>query len=30
MNPLISPSLLSANFSNLAEDLDMLNRSEAD
>lgn len=30
MNPLISPSILSANFSNLADDIDMLNRSEAD
>ena len=30
MNPLVSPSILSANFSNLAEDIDMLNRSEAD
>ena len=30
MTPLISPSILSANFSNLADDIDMLNRSEAD
>ena len=30
MNPLISPSILSANFSNLAEDITMLNQSEAD
>ena len=28
--PLIAPSLLSADFSNLARDIDMLNRSEAD
>ena len=28
--PLISPSLLSANFLNLREDLDNINRSEAD
>lgn len=30
MNHKISPSLLSANFSNLSVDIDMLNRSEAD
>lgn len=30
MSVLISPSILSANFSNLAEDIDMLNHSEAD
>ena len=30
MNPLISPSLLSADFANLARDIDMINRSEAD
>ena len=30
MTPLISPSILSANFSNLADDIDMLNHSEAD
>ena len=30
MKPLISPSILSANFANLAADLDMINRSEAD
>lgn len=30
MNQLISPSLLSADFSNLAQDIDMINRSEAD
>ncbi len=30
MSPLISPSILSANFGNLADDIDMLNRSEAD
>ena len=30
MKPLISPSLLSADFSHLADDMDMLNRSEAD
>ena len=30
MNPLISPSLLSADFTNLKADLDMINRSEAD
>lgn len=30
MNHKISPSLLSANFANLAADIDMLNRSEAD
>lgn len=30
MNQLIAPSLLSANFSNLAQDIDMINRSEAD
>ena len=30
MNHLISPSLLSADFSNLASDIDMINRSEAD
>ena len=30
MKPLISPSILSADFSHLADDMDMLNRSEAD
>ena len=30
MNHLISPSLLSADFSHLANDIDMINRSEAD
>ena len=30
MNHLIAPSLLSANFSNLAQDIEMINRSEAD
>ena len=30
MNPLISPSLLSADFTNLKADIDMINRSEAD
>ena len=30
MNQLIAPSLLSANFSHLAEDIDMINNSEAD
>ena len=30
MSPLISPSILSANFGNLADDIDMLNHSEAD
>ena len=30
MNPKISPSLLSANFANLAADLEMINRSDAD
>lgn len=30
MKPIISPSILSANFSNLAHDIEMLNRSEAD
>ncbi|MBR2630896.1 MAG: ribulose-phosphate 3-epimerase [Bacteroidaceae bacterium] len=30
MMPLISPSLLSADFAHLAKDLDMINRSEAD
>lgn len=30
MKPIISPSLLSANFGNLTDDLNMLNRSEAD
>lgn len=30
MNTIISPSLLSANFLNLAADIDMINRSEAD
>lgn len=30
MNPLISPSLLSADFAHLAKDIDMLNRSECD
>lgn len=30
MKPIISPSMLSANFSNLAADLNMINRSEAD
>lgn len=30
MNHKVSPSLLSANFANLAADIDMLNRSEAD
>ena len=29
-NPVISPSLLSANFANLEADLDIINRSEAD
>lgn len=30
MNPMIAPSLLSADFSNLAKDIDMINNSEAD
>ena len=30
MNPIISPSILSANFSDLTGEMDMLNRSEAD
>lgn len=30
MNPMIAPSLLAADFSNLARDIDMINRSEAD
>ena len=30
MKPIISPSILSADFGNLARDIDMLNRSEAD
>ena len=30
MSTLISPSLLSANFANLQEDIEMINRSEAD
>ena len=30
MNHLVSPSLLAADFSNLARDIDMVNRSEAD
>ena len=30
MKPLISPSILSVDFSHLADDMDMLNRSEAD
>ena len=30
MKPIISPSILSANFSDLAGEMDMLNRSEAD
>ena len=30
MKPMIAPSLLSADFSNLARDIDMINRSEAD
>ena len=30
MKPLISPSILSANFANLAEDMKMINESEAD
>ncbi|NDV65942.1 ribulose-phosphate 3-epimerase [Bacteroides sp. 224] len=30
MKPLIAPSILSADFSNLAKDIEMLNRSEAD
>lgn len=30
MRTIVSPSLLSANFGNLAKDIDMLNRSEAD
>lgn len=30
MKPLIAPSLLSANFLNLADDIEMVNRSEAD
>lgn len=30
MKPIISPSLLSANFGNLTDDLNMINRSEAD
>ena len=30
MNPIISPSILSADFSNLGSDIDMLNQSEAD
>ena len=30
MNPIISPSLLSANFNELAKDIEMINQSEAD
>ena len=30
MTPMIAPSLLAADFSNLARDIDMINRSEAD
>ena len=30
MNTMIAPSLLAADFSNLARDIDMINRSEAD
>lgn len=30
MNPIISPSILSANFGNLGKDIEMLNRSEAE
>lgn len=30
MKPIIAPSILSADFSNLAKDMDMINRSEAD
>ena len=30
MRTIVSPSLLSADFGNLAKDIDMLNRSEAD
>lgn len=30
MNPIISPSILSANFDNLGKDIEMLNRSEAE
>ena len=30
MKPIISPSILSADFGNLARDIEMLNRSEAD
>ena len=30
MNPMIAPSLLAANFSNLQADIEMINRSEAD
>ncbi len=30
MKPIVSPSILSANFGNLAEDIEMLNRSEAE
>lgn len=30
MKPILSPSILSADFGNLAKDIDMLNRSEAD
>ncbi|WP_321333474.1 ribulose-phosphate 3-epimerase [uncultured Bacteroides sp.] len=30
MKPIISPSILSANFAHLAKDLEMINRSEAD
>ena len=30
MKPIVSPSILSADFSNLGHDIDMLNQSEAD
>ena len=30
MKPMISPSILSADFAHLAKDVEMLNRSEAD
>ena len=30
MKPIIAPSILSANFANLADEMDMLNRSDAD
>lgn len=30
MNPMIAPSVLSADFANLAKDIEMINRSEAD